>query len=298
MSWFVAFLVCLVATPLLAGLAATVGWIDRREGSEERKPRTEPVATTGGAAILAGLLASTLVGGPALPWPALLAAFVLGTLDDRLHRGLSPAVKLVGQAVAAGLLVLSTPVVGWSPAATVGLAVVAMNAVNTWDNADGAAGGLALVGLGSHPLAGAALGFLPWNLARRPGRAVPFAYLGDAGSHLVGILCAFVPGAAWVLVLPLLDLGRLSVVRLARGSRPWIGDRRHLAHRLEARGLRPGTVATILALLAAAPVWGWFLGGGAGALLGSALTSVGFGLALRHTPCTGDPCSAGGRSRY
>ena len=163
------------------------------------------------------------------------------------------------------------------------LALVAMNAVNTWDNADGAAGGLTLVALPAGPLGAAAAGFLPWNLWRRGG--APIAYLGDAGSHLVGVAIAARPEAIGVLLLPLLDLARLSVVRVAAGSRPWIGDRRHLAHRFEAAGVPGVGVAALLAGLAGAPVWlGW---------PGAALTAVGFVVcvALTPGPCPPEPAS-------
>jgi UDP-GlcNAc:undecaprenyl-phosphate GlcNAc-1-phosphate transferase len=277
MTWFVAFLVALAATPALAHFARARGWVDRRDGLEERKPREAPVPLVGGAALLLALLAATLVGGPAWPWPALLAAFTLGTIDDRVSGGLSPVRKLGGQVVVAALLAFLSPAVGRDSTWVFVLAMVAMNAVNTWDNADGAAGGLALVALPLGPVGGAAAGFLPWNLGRRGG--VPVAYLGDAGSHLAAVALVARPGAEWVLLLPLMDLGRLSVVRLRAGSRPWIGDRRHLAHRLEAAGLASWTIAALLAVLAGVPVW---LG-----CPGALLTMAGFVACVLLTP---GPC--------
>lgn len=283
MSWLIALLVAGVATPVLAAVAPGLGWIDRREGQEARKPREVPVPLVGGAALLLALVAATLAGGPAWPWPALLGAFALGWVDDRATGGLSPARKLLGQAGVAALLALLSPQVGSGPVPVFLLALVAMNAINTWDNADGAVGGLTLVALPTGPLGAAAAGFLPWNLGRRGGG--PTAYLGDAGSHLVGVAIAARPEAAGVLLLPLLDLARLSVVRLAAGSRPWIGDRRHLAHRLEAAGVPAVGVAALLAGLAGAPVWlGW---------PGAALTGVGLVvcIVLTPSPCPPEPTS-------
>jgi hypothetical protein len=67
---------------------------------------------------------------------------------------------------------------------------------------------------------------------------------------------------AWpVFVLPALDLARLSVARLRAGSRPWIGDRRHIAHRLAstARAGEPRSPrrVVLLLVLAAAPSVAW-----------------------------------------
>ena len=67
---------------------------------------------------------------------------------------------------------------------------------------------------------------------------------------LLGALVLLVPAAWPALALPLFDLLRLSALRLARGSRPWIGDRRHLAHRLEAAGLsRAWVLGSLLAVI-------------------------------------------------
>ena len=66
-----------------------------------------------------------------------------------------------------------------------------------------------------------------------------------------------------LLVLPLLDLGRLCVLRVRQGRRPWDGDRLHLAHELERRGL--GVLAVLGVLLGVLVLgrlagWGWVLG--------------------------------------
>lgn len=270
MIWLLAFSTSLIATPVLARIALGIGWIDHRDGQEGRKLREAPVPLVGGAALLLALIVATAWGGPAWPWPALLAAFLLGTVDDLLPAGLDPLRKMGGQVVVAALLAFLSPAVGRDSGEVFLLALLAMNAVNTWDNADGAAGGLALVALPLSPLGGAAAGFLPWNTTR--GSGVPSAYLGDAGSHLLGVAIASQPGAEWVLVLPLLDLARLAVVRLRAGSRPWRGDRRHLAHGLEAAGMAPLPIAGLLALLAGLPVWlGW---------PGAVMSAIGFAACL------------------
>ena len=102
--------------------------------------------------------------------------------------------------------------------------------------------------------------FLATNLIRErrgsPGEVR--AYLGDSGSHLLGMLVLMTPAAWPVLVLPLFDLARLCVVRTRAGSAPWVGDRRHLAHRLARSGLPRLAVPVALVLLALpAALLGW-----------------------------------------
>jgi UDP-GlcNAc:undecaprenyl-phosphate GlcNAc-1-phosphate transferase len=241
-----------------------------------------PLASSGGGGGWPSTWAASF--GPLTPaWLlALLAAFGAGLADDLRRGGLAPRAKLLAQ-VLAGLPLLAAALAARPDAAglAIGLglvagALVAINAVNTFDNSDGAAGTLGLLALAAPaPLAAAALlGFLPFNLdarRQRAGRAAPTCYLGDSGSHLVGMLIALTPPAWPALWLPLLDLGRLSVLRLTRGSRPWIGDRRHLAHRLEAAGLGRGALLGCLAGVALPSV----ALGAAGILRGEAVLVLG-----------------------
>lgn len=280
------------ATLLLALVALRSGWVDRLDPQvAERKPRKEPVPLVGGTALLVGLACWELASGDrALPWPALLVAWAVGSLDDVVRGGLRPSYKLLGQCLVG--IVLAT---WWPPGdaggagarvAVVVAAVVAQNAVNTFDNADGAATSLALLGLA--PYAGVRavlLGFLPFNLLHRPGRAVPFAYLGDAGSHVLGVLLVCHPGAPLALILPLLDLARLVGVRLARGQRPWVGDRSHLAHRLAARGLAPARVVLVLVAIACPPLIAraWSAGSSPWVAAGAIATTLLFGACVRWT---------------
>lgn len=296
------------ATGLLAALARRVGWLDRPAGAEAaRKLQARPVPPVGGAVLLGtGALALAMDGAARADLAAALAvedgravalalalAFAAGTLDDLGRLG-GPLAKLGAQALAALPIALARSLERGSAAEGVGwllLGVVALNAANTFDNSDGALASLALAGCALvAPLLGAVVaGFVPWNaLAAAPPRAptsagggaadaprtraAPRAYLGDAGSHLVGMGVLAVPALWPVLWVPALDLARLVVVRLAAGSRPWIGDRRHLAHRLERRGV-PRIALLLLLVVAALPglvggLWG-ALGPGlaAGALL-------------------------------
>lgn len=314
--------VALGSAAVLPRLARRMGWVDAAGGEEAaRKRQARPVAAVGGAAILLGILtgwvlldltgrgpdalvpgralgrwlaSSPGVGATLFPLGGVLAAFAVGLLDDLLPRGLRPRWKLLGQAGSGALLgaplLVSTAVEPTAALAVVLLfalgAAVCANAINTFDNADGAATslvGLAL--LGPAPmLAAPVLAFLPFNLrlGSRP-RSEPAAYLGDSGSHLLGMLLLLTPAAWPVLALPLADLARLARVRSRAGSAPWVGDRRHLAHRLAAGGLaRVAVAAALVAVALPSVLLGW---------LGVPFTLALFALALRRSP---DPDGPGG----
>jgi UDP-GlcNAc:undecaprenyl-phosphate GlcNAc-1-phosphate transferase len=66
-----------------------------------------------------------------------------------------------------------------------------------------------------------------------------------------------------VLSLPLFDLALVVGLRLREGHPPWVGDRRHLSHRLVRRGLRPPVAVATLWLFA-----------GLGALVGCLLPNA------------------------
>jgi UDP-N-acetylmuramyl pentapeptide phosphotransferase/UDP-N-acetylglucosamine-1-phosphate transferase len=267
--------------PLVGGAALVAGWLaawavlelagrDRFEFVPGRELR---------------VLVARFVGPDATLWPlgGLLTAFVVGTIDDVLPDGLRPLQKLAGQALAGAVLglpsVVADPASGeaWGAFALLAAgSVVALNLVNTFDNADGAAASLGVTGLlFPAPMFAAALAaFLPWNFGRRG--APPRAMLGDAGSHALGFAILLVPAAWPVLVLPALDLARLAWLRPRLGAAPWEGDRRHLAHRFQRRvgsALRVTAALVLIALPCA--FLGW---------MGAPVTAALFARALRAAP--------------
>ncbi len=310
------------STRILAGRARAWGFADSGVGIE-RKLQTRAVPVVGGVAILLGLslaLACTPTWGPAAiargwvdpqwsvgipmpsPWTcvlSLLLAFGAGFWDDLKRPAGIPALSKLGLQLTAGIPLAidcasrAQPFGAWSlPILLVAMplaSAVALNAINTFDNADGAATGIGILALAAPaPMAAAALlGFLPFNLcrggrgttgARGTGSTIgsPRAYLGDAGSHLLGMLILLHPPAWPVLILPLVDLARVSLYRLRAGLPVWRGDRRHLAHRLERRGMgRLATLATLVLLAAPAALLGYCLSAG-GLALGCGLTAVGY----------------------
>ena len=289
-AWLQAAVVVFAATLVLTRLAKRLpkGSLhdpapSSPDAERARKTQLKAVPLVGGLALLGGLVLAGLGQVDAgfesigLVWPGVLAcwsalglAFLVGFVDDALPAGLVPGAKFAAQC-SAGLPLGFGMWSGLAESDQGGIAglfalllaaalaaAVAQNALNTFDNADGVATGITALGMSlvSPVIAAGLLGFLPFNLSTRKSgaseqRATPRAYLGDSGSHLLGMCILLTPPAWPLLALPLFDLARLSVERLQRGSRPWRGDRFHLAHLLEARGHSSLAVLALLALIAA-----------------------------------------------
>jgi UDP-GlcNAc:undecaprenyl-phosphate GlcNAc-1-phosphate transferase len=109
---------------------------------------------------------------------------------------------------------------------------------------------------------GAVLGFLVYNMPM-PWRRRPLVFLGDAGSMLIGFALAWfalelsravphLPPAAlaWLVGLPVLDMGRVALARIRSGESPFVAGRDHLHHLLLARGWTPLRTALTMAALA------------------------------------------------
>jgi len=157
------------------------------------------------------------------------------------------------------------------------------NAFNFLDNMDGLSAGVAsvctaaflvatlsigqwFVAAGLALLLGATLGFLWHNFP--PAKI----FMGDGGSLLIGLVLGVLtvrttyltPGTRWeshwysifapviVLALPLYDLVVVSIIRLARGKSPFVGDTNHFSHRLVNRGMSRRTAVLCLYLVTAA----------------------------------------------
>ena len=108
-------------------------------------------------------------------------------------------------------------------------------------------------------LAGAGLGFLPFNLPPAS------AYVGDSGAYVMGFVLGtlsiraatgptnevFIAVPLVALGYPILDLVLAPTRRLLQHRHPMIGDEDHIHHRLEAYGAGPrGTLVVIYGLAA------------------------------------------------
>lgn len=295
----------ILAAALCAGtLVMLLPWLKSCALAEpvERSLHREPTPQGGGlGVVLATLLAAWLASGVSGLLPgvlvvlsALTGAVVLltlvGLLDDM--RGLSPALRLLVQCLAVGLLVLMLPtdmrLISALPLPLErGCILLAgiwfVNLVNFMDGVDWMAvaeavpitAAIAILGLAGvvPPLAmvvalallGAILGFAPFN------RPVARLFLGDVGSLPIGLLLGWLllilaagGQLAAAALLPLYYLADASItllLRLGRGETLWQAHRDHFYQRAVAGGLSvPGIVARVfgtniaLAVLAMASV--------------------------------------------
>ena len=278
-------------TPIAMRLGRRLGALDRTKG--DPIPRSGGLAIAAGTVLALGVFALVFLptrGLLRLSWLQLDSVYagaavilVLGVVDDVV--GLKAPVKFaVETLVAIGLFVAGIRVgTLWLPVGIVPLGDVTgllftvvwivgiTNAFNLLDGIDGAAAGAAvfallamfvtsvtlgqpMVALLAVALAGATLGFLPFNFA--PARV----YLGDSGSLFLGFALATLAivgatkGPAIVAIaipmvafaLPVLDTAVAVVRRAARGAPLFAGDREHLHHRLLDLGLSPKQAAGVL----------------------------------------------------
>ena len=277
--------VSMAAAFVLVPVAIQVAWRTRfLDVPQGYKGHADATPYLGGAAVVGAFaLAAVLFGGVGSELGVIaggaLVLFAVGTVDDR--HSLGPGIRVAIEVVAATVLWASG--LGWgmfgSEMANLLLTVVwvvgLVNAFNLMDNMDGAAatvgavsaGGTAIVALAVGEvelaalllaMAGACVGFLPFNLAR-PSRI----FLGDGGSMPLGFVIAAsimalpfeqgvesvaVLAAAPLVGLPILDTALVVVSRIRRRVNVFSGGRDHLTHRLRTRLGSARIVALSLAL--------------------------------------------------
>ncbi|HWT78926.1 MAG TPA: MraY family glycosyltransferase [Candidatus Methylomirabilis sp.] len=326
----VAFGTALILTPVFRRLALALGMLDR-PGS--KKIHHQPTPLLGGPAIAMGLTAGLLVAGPLDPVSATILVaggliLFLGIHDDldSHAEGISWWLRLLFQGFLAVFVIypgitlgfLRTP---WLSIPFILLWIVGItNAFNLLDNMNGLSAGVAAIAsltfavlaaryIDAGPeqlptaraaasLAGACLGFLPWNFRSR-------IFMGDAGSLFIGFTLACLAAlGSWrsptlptsviipllVLAYPIFDTTLVVVLRLRRGQSPVVGGRDHSSHRLVNLGL--GQVEAVLLIylfslsnaLTALLVSSVTLRLSLLALAGSATVLFIFGMVLRKAP--------------
>jgi UDP-GlcNAc:undecaprenyl-phosphate GlcNAc-1-phosphate transferase len=282
-----ALAVAVGGTPVVRRLALRLGVIDQPSA---RKVHLQPVPLLGGLAIYAGFVVALLLFGNRYGLTELISILVgaslmsfLGVWDDR--RGLSPWLKLMGQFLAASILVMTGVYIGTFPWEILNVAVTLLwvvaitNAMNLLDNMDGLSGGIGavasifflllavmngqyLVGALSAALLGACLGFLVYNF--NPASI----FMGDTGALFLGFVLAataiklrFPEGieiVTWmvpvlILGLPLFDTALVVISRLRRGFNPLTTPGKdHVSHRLVAMGYTRREAVLICYLICAA----------------------------------------------
>ena len=269
----IAAVITFALTPVAMRAAWRLGVVDRPGG---RRIHDRPIPLLGGVAIFLGILVAVL---PNLDVDRRYASILigagliclLGVVDDRF--GIPPLPKLLGQIacaaipVATGMTIdsITIPLIEPSTVSfgvlayplTIIFIVAAANVVNLADGMDGLAAGvcgisaltfaiLALslgrisAGVMAAAVAGACLGFLPWNF--NPAKV----FMGDSGALVLGFLlaCVSIQGVMKtaaalslvfplvVLLVPILDTSFVILKRLKSGQSIASADKNHFHHRL------------------------------------------------------------------
>jgi len=275
MPFLLAMVVTVAVLPALARLADKWLIVDQ---PGVRKVHAIPIPRVGGVAMAIGIIIAALVTIDLhaqerwfLAGAATLVLF--GVMDDRFD--LDYRVKLVGQVLAAGMVVIGAGVQihsltfddvitlpSWlALPLTICFIVGITNAINLADGLDGLAGGTTFLCLCAVAMllslsdqtagvamalafAGAVLGFLRFNTYPAS------VFMGDAGSQLLGFAVAVLSLRATqgeasqistaipvlLLAIPILDTLSVMVQRLSEGRSPFSADKNHIHHKLLALG--------------------------------------------------------------
>lgn len=202
---------------------------------------------------------------------------LLGLVDDIVSGGLSFKEKFVIQFVASAILIFYDIEIKFAHPRwlayilTITWITGVVNAMNIIDIMDGLAGGIAVVAslaflfislpteqvyvnLTSAALAGACMGFLPFNFSK-----TKKMFMGDTGSLFIGyVLASLSLGTEYttlhnaavfapilILGIPLFDTFFVMWIRYRKGISPFLGSKDHFALRLEKIGFSRHKILTI-----------------------------------------------------
>jgi UDP-GlcNAc:undecaprenyl-phosphate GlcNAc-1-phosphate transferase len=292
--FFAAFILSFFFTPIARKIAFKLDVLDYPK--DERKLHKKPIPYLGGAAIYASTIISMLffteldkttisiiIGGTII--------FVTGLIDDM--RDISPKAKLAGQILAAVIALWGGVKINWitnpfptselfylvnlSIPITVVWIVGVTNTINLIDGLDGLASGVAAIAAatlmfiaainGFHfimlecaILAGAALGFLPYNF--NPAKI----FMGDTGALFLGYMLGVLSirgvmktvtaitliGMIFVLGIPIFDTA-FAIIRRKINKKPIMqADKGHVHHRLLDKGFSQKETVLILYVISMA----------------------------------------------
>jgi len=291
----VALVISFAATPIVKKFAQKLGAMD--VPGEARRVHDHPIPRMGGLAIFLGFVLSVvLFADVTRPVQGILLGSIIivavGAVDDIVS--LNAWIKLAGQIAAAVVAVLHGVVIEvlmnpnvfsqsehlilgiFSIPITILWIVGVTNSVNLIDGLDGLAVGVSAIGsvtmlvvatvvsegnvaLILAALAGACIGFMPYNL--NPAKI----FMGDTGALLLGfvlstvsvlgmfkfyaIVSFIVPVLA--LALPVFDTLFAIVRRAVKGQSPFTPDRGHFHHRLLDMGYSQKQAVAILYAISA-----------------------------------------------
>jgi UDP-GlcNAc:undecaprenyl-phosphate GlcNAc-1-phosphate transferase len=264
---FVSFTGVVLAGTYFAPTLQRLGWVQETFGSS--------LSLLQEAYRVKSRLLALLAGGTLI--------FAVGLADDILGKRFPVGVKFGGQILAALMLIAAGVRISFLPneALNVGVTMLWLvgvtNAFNLLDNMDGLAAGVAFVacsvflinawslgeffiGLMLVAFMGSLLGFLLYNF--NPATV----FLGDCGSLFIGftmgsltLLERYISHASStlfpilmpvvVLALPLLDTATVMYIRVKERRPIYVGDSRHLSHRLVSLGFSQRTAVLFLYLV-------------------------------------------------
>lgn len=278
-AFLTAVVTSLLLTPLARLVAKKLNVYDYPHS--DVKTHKEAVPYFGGVAIVAAFYISMLVVRFTTDFPtgtlralrgvfaASFFVFILGMIDDIKHKGLHFSQKFIFQFIAAILLISYGIKIEFISPEWFGLIITVIwivgitNALNIVDVMDGLSSGVAVIaafafffiGLPAEEhlyvnfvsigLAGAILGFMPYNFSRKHK-----IFMGDAGSLFIGvILSAVALGTKYteanelgvfvpiiILAIPIFDTLFVMFVRYKKRLSPFLGSKDHFALRLRAIG--------------------------------------------------------------
>ena len=292
-----ALAIVLLATPWAMSAARRLGVLDVPNA---RKVHLQPTPLLGGVAIYAAIWIALLLisrlelarqyiflpdttGQLALIFLSTVVLILVGIFDDRTTGGIPPWSKLLGQLLAAAIVLAAGvrfqvfDLLPLDLVLTLVWLVGISNAVNFLDNIDGlsagataiaaafffvlaSANGQYLVAIMALAVAGGCLGFLRYNF----NPAVIF--MGDAGTLFLGFLLAIIGAklqlgstgwwglvaAVLILILPIFDTMFVTLNRLRTGRRVTQGGKDHTSHLLVRRGLPHRQAVLVLYMVALA----------------------------------------------
>jgi len=278
LCWAAALILALILTPAARTAAISLGILDRPD--QKLKTHQEAVPYLGGIAIFIAFIFSLswiriLTHFPTGTLKSIRGIFLganlvalIGLMDDSRKGGLHFKTKFLLQTLTALVLIVfdvrikfAHPI--WlADILTIIWVIGITNALNLLDIMDGLAAGVAAiaslaflfislpseeiyVNFTAAALAGACMGFLPYNLSKKQR-----IFMGDTGSLVLGyVLAALSMGTSYtkinsigllspflILALPIYDTLLVSWLRLKKGQSPFIGSKDHFALRLKALG--------------------------------------------------------------
>lgn len=289
MPFLVALLFSFLITPLVIKLAVKYGFMDIPK--DERRVHKKPIPLAGGLAMYISFVICVLIFNNITRETISLIAgasiiVISGLYDDKI--GLSPKKKIVFQLLAGVCLVLGGVKIDFlNNPLRIGDAIIELNylsvpitlfwvcgitnTINLIDGLDGLADGVSMicavslmfiayrfgyiqVAIISAILAGACLGFLPFNF--NPAKI----FMGDTGALFLGFILSYISiegvmksAAALTIIVPVLILGvpvfdtAFAMVRRKLSGKSIVeADKGHLHHRLLAKGLSQRQTVLVL----------------------------------------------------